>query len=80
MFSKPTIGERLALLRQQEELSQASLAESLGMTTEHLDGLENNTCPASLDTVIRFADFFHVNTDYLLGLTDRPQIGDGAAD
>ncbi|MBF8378516.1 helix-turn-helix transcriptional regulator [Alicyclobacillus mali] len=65
-------GERLERLRIQQGLSQDQLAEAVGLTRAAVSHYEKGRRRPDFDTVRKLADFFHVSTDYLLGLTDQP--------
>lgn len=65
-------GERLERLRMEHGLSQDQLAEAVGLTRAAVSHYEKGRRRPDFDTVRKLADFFHVSTDYLLGLTDEP--------
>ncbi|NHM26464.1 helix-turn-helix transcriptional regulator [Desulfofundulus sp. TPOSR] len=68
----PSLGERLAYLRNQRGLSQAELARLLHMGQSTIAMYEKNRRSPDNQSLKRLADFFGVSTDYLLGRTDRP--------
>jgi transcriptional regulator with XRE-family HTH domain len=68
----PSLGERLAYLRNQKGLSQAELARLLNMGQSTIAMYEKDRRHPDMDILRRLADFFGVSTDYLLGRTDRP--------
>lgn len=67
------IGERLAELRKDANLTQEELGEILGLTNFTISGYELNKNEPPDETKIRIARYFDVTIDYLLGLTDYPK-------
>ena len=63
---------RMRDLREDADLSQAELAEALGIAQTTYSGYERGFREPSLDMLCQIADFFHTSTDYLLGRTDNP--------
>lgn len=72
-------GTRLKRLRKENDVTQAQLAEYLGVVASAVGKYETieNAYP-SVDALIKIAEFFHVSIDYLLlGVTpDVRQSGD----
>lgn len=68
-----SLGERLAALRREKELSQAELAKLLNMGQSTIAMYERNKRTPDPATLKRLADFFNVSVDYLLGRTDKRQ-------
>ena len=62
---------RLKELRQERKISQLKLAFDLNMNQNTISRYENLERQADYDTLIRFADYFDVSVDYLLGRTDN---------
>lgn len=62
--------ENIKTLRIEAKLTQIQLAKTLGLSQRKISYLENGTIEPSIDTIIQFAKFFDVSTDYLLGLED----------
>ena len=58
---------RLKELRKQRKISQLRLATELNMNQNTISRYENMERQADYETLIRFADYFHVSLDYLLG-------------
>ena len=52
-------------------ISQLKLALDLNMNQNSISRYENREREADYDTLIRFADYFDVSLDYLLGRTDE---------
>ena len=61
---------RLKQLRKEKKISQLKLAMDLNMNQNTISRYENLERQADYETLIRFADYFHVSLDYLLGRTD----------
>jgi transcriptional regulator with XRE-family HTH domain len=64
------LGQRLAHLRVQYNYSQKDLSVHLRLKPSIISSYENGTRFPSLSIVIRYAQLFHVSTDYILGLSD----------
>lgn len=67
---------RLKELRKQRKISQLRLATELNMNQNTISRYENMERQADYETLIRFADYFHVSVDYLLGreeTTENPK-------
>ncbi len=65
---------RLKALRRARGLSQLKLALDLHMNQNSISRYENVEREADYATLIRFADYFGVSVDYLLGRTDKPDV------
>ena len=50
--------------------TQRSFAAAIGINYKTIDSHENGRRPMSHETLVKYADFFGVSTDYLLGRTD----------
>ena len=61
---------RLKELRTQRKLSQLKIAIDLNMNQNSISRYENGEREADYATLIKFADYFNVSLDYLLGRTD----------
>ena len=61
---------RLKKLRRQKKISQVKLAMDLHMSQNSISRYENLEREADYATLIKFADYFNVSLDYLLGRTD----------
>ncbi|PFY08596.1 helix-turn-helix domain-containing protein [Bacillus toyonensis] len=61
------IGENLRKLRKQNNLTMKELGKKLNLAESTISGYENGNRKPDYDTLNRFADFFEVSTDYLLG-------------
>ena len=66
------IGERLYQLRKARQLSQKQLGDEVGLSHKAISTIESGTRGTTIDKLVLLARFFHVSTDYLLGITDDP--------
>lgn len=71
MQMKMTFGEKIRLLRETQELNQATLGERVQMTQRKISYIERNEFEPSLGDIVAFCQYFQVSADYLLGLTDK---------
>lgn len=62
---------RLKELRKKRKISQIKLAIDLNMNQNTISRYENMEREADYETLIKFADYFGVSLDYLLGRSDR---------
>lgn len=62
-----TFGQRVRLLREEQDLSQADLGQALHMTQRKVSYLENDRYEPSLEDLKALCAFFRVSADYLLG-------------
>lgn len=62
-------GIRIAELRELSGKSQEEVSENLGITQQTLSRYEKGQRQASLDFVVKSAQYFNVSTDYLLGFS-----------
>ena len=61
---------RLKKLRKKKNISQLKLAIDLNMNQNTISRYENMEREADYETLIKFADYFDVSLDYLLGRKD----------
>ncbi|MBR2965226.1 MAG: helix-turn-helix transcriptional regulator [Clostridia bacterium] len=61
---------RLRKLRKMRKISQLKLAIDLNMNQNSISRYENREREADYETLIKFADYFNVSLDYLLGRTE----------
>ncbi|MGG0511543.1 helix-turn-helix domain-containing protein [Bacillus pseudomycoides] len=61
------IGENLRKLRKKQNLTMKELGQKLNLAESTISGYENGNRKPDYDTLNKFADFFEVSTDYLLG-------------
>ena len=62
---------RLKELRKMRKISQLKLALDLNMNQNSISRYENMEREADYETLIKFADYFDVSLDYLLGRSDK---------
>ena len=62
---------RLKHLRKTKKISQLKLALDLNMNQNTISRYENLEREADYETLIKFANYFDVSLDYLLGRTDK---------
>lgn len=65
-------GDRLRSLREGLGVSRERLAVDLGIGTSQIQRHEASENDASGEYTTRYAKYFNVSTDYLLGVTDDP--------
>ena len=65
---KETIGKRIASLRKRKGLTQAELAEKIGITRKLVSDYETDRTHLNDEMVIRFSIALSVSSDMLLGL------------
>lgn len=65
-------GNTLKTLRLKENMTQAQLAQKLGLTKSVVSAYETGLRMPSYDVLLHIAQIFKVSTDYLLGL-EHPQ-------
>lgn len=53
-------------------MSQVTLAMELNMNQNSISRYENLEREADYETLVRFADYFGVSLDYLMGRSDTP--------
>ena len=63
--------ERIKQLRNTYRLSQKDLADCLYVSKQTVSNWENDNIAPSIEMLIKIAGFFHVSTDYLLGLDNK---------
>lgn len=64
---------RLKEIREKKGISQLKLAMDLGMNQNSISRYETGVREADYESLIKFADYFNVSVDYLLGRTDNPK-------
>ena len=65
---------RLKELRKSRNISQLKLALDLNMNQNTISRYENLEREADYETLLRFADYFDVSLDYLLGRSNVEKI------
>ena len=64
---------RLRDLREDHDLSQAQIAELLGIQQTVYSRYERGAQTIPLQHLVSLAQYYTVSTDYMLGLTDNPK-------
>lgn len=67
----PNFSDRLKELRKSKGITQKQIAAHFHMTERNYQRIEANNSPSN-ENLIKFADYFNVSTDYLLGRSDDP--------
>ena len=67
MWKEKKMQFRLKQLRKERQISQLKLAFDLNMNQNTISRYENMEREADYATLIKFADYFNVSLDYLLG-------------
>lgn len=67
------VRNRIRDLREDNDLTQTQLAESIGITQRKYSYIETGTQPLTDELLIKLADYYDVSIDYLLCQTDRPE-------
>ena len=61
------IGERIAQLRKQQNLSQQGLADKIGASRTIIGNYERNANTPSIEVLLKLAKVFNVSVDFLVG-------------
>lgn len=69
-----TFSSRLKELRKNKNLRQEQVARVIGVNKSAISSYENDLRQPSFDTLVRLANLFCVDTDYLLGQTNSRTI------
>ena len=67
------ISSRMVELRTSLNLSQMKLSKALGISQAAINRYEHQQAAVPHGVVIKYADFFDVSADYVLGRTDKPE-------
>ncbi|MFC4103175.1 helix-turn-helix domain-containing protein [Paenibacillus xanthanilyticus] len=68
------IGSRIAKLREDRGWTQEQTSASLGISRAALSHYEKNRREPDSETLLKFANLFHVSVDYLVGRTNSTQM------
>ncbi|UTR14311.1 helix-turn-helix domain-containing protein [Salipaludibacillus sp. LMS25] len=66
------LGKRLRLQREKYQLTQKKAAAIFGLTNFQLSRYESGQSNPDPDIIAKFAEYYDVSTDYLLGRTNIP--------
>lgn len=69
--------KQLKTLRTERNISQQKLSTALGYSYTAVANYESGRNEPSFDTLIHIAAYFNVTADYLLGISEFPQRGEG---
>lgn len=64
------IGERIRLLRTENNLSQESFAKKIGSNQKQVSKWERGQIEPNIDMLTKLADYFETSVDYLIGRKD----------
>ena len=67
----PDVIDRLVVLARDK--TQKEITEAVGISAGTLSRYLSRQRMPTIDIIVRFAKFFSVSSDYLLGLTDNPE-------
>ena len=70
-MDRSKFSKRLRELRKERQLTQEELADSLSLTKQAVSQWERGIREPGFDTLEMIADFFNVDTDYLIGREDH---------
>lgn len=80
-FDAKLFGRRVTLHRREDKIKQADLAERIGISQQHLSGIENGSAVFSFHVFLRLCLTLHVTPDYLLeGTTDSNNVPQSITD
>lgn len=68
------IADRIKALREAKGITQAELGRSLSVTRGGVNSWEQGISTPSPASIVELAKYFHVSTDYLLGLDGTASI------
>lgn len=66
--------ERIRQLREDRDLKQAQLAKELNCSQQVYSNYELGQRDIPTDILIKLSTFYNVSVDYMLGITDNPEI------
>ena len=71
----PSLGDRILLLRRHKHWTQKQLADKVGLSPNTIARVERNLVDTLRgDTIAKLARALATSTDYLLGLSEEPDI------
>ena len=72
METKIILKDRVRQLRKQAGMKQKELGEILNLSKQAVSSMESGYRSTTIDKLVLLAEYFHVSTDYLVGITDDP--------
>lgn len=63
--------KNLKLLRKKYNISQQSLANTIGVSQQSINKYENHNVEPDIDTLKAIAEFFNVSIDFLVGFNEN---------
>ena len=72
MTNSNVFGSRLLAVRNRAGLNQKELGEAIGLSHKAISTIERVARGTTIEKVVALSCYFHVSTDYLLGITDDP--------
>lgn len=69
-----SFGQKLKTLRKRKNMSQKEFGKFFGLAESTISMYERDERRPDFDLLNKFADFFEVSTDYLLGRTDASEL------
>ena len=67
------VAERMRTLRESIKVSQLKLSKMVDVTQSAINRYEQGKTAVPDIVILKYADYFDVSADYLLGRTDKPQ-------
>ena len=65
--------KRMVALRTSVNISQLRLSKELGISQSAINRYEHSDSAIPDNVLLKYADFFDVSADYILGRTDQPE-------
>lgn len=62
--------KNLKILREKFKISQAALAEAIGVSQQAINKYENTSTEPDIKTLVAIANYFNTSVDYLIGNTN----------
>lgn len=76
-LKRSAFGERLFVIRQRLGLSQAQIAEKIGVSQQAYAGWERSTVAIRPEDILKLATLLNVSADELLGVSVKPKLKGG---
>lgn len=72
-----SLAQKIKLLREKANMTQAELARTLGLSRSSVNAWEMGLSVPSTQYIVELAKTFNISTDYLLGIEDTATISIG---